>query len=378
MEENGHITRVSEPTDWVSSIVTVYKNGKVRICIDPKDLNRALCREHYPIPTVEEVVALFPKAKVFFVLDAKSGFLQIKLDYESSLLTTSNTPQGRYRWLRLPFGVKSAPEIFQKAMDRMLEGIEGAKSIMDDILVGGRDVDDHDRILLKVVDRATQWNLSMNFDKCQIRKNRVSYVGHMVTEHGLEPSHDKVRALTEMPAPTSKEEMRRFLGMIQYLTKFIPDLSVKDAPLRQLLKKEVGFHWSRAQQESFRTLKDCCSKAPVLARYDKDKKLTIQCDASSTALGGVLMQDGQPVAYTSRALMRTEQGYAQIEKETLAIVHSCKRFHVYIFSRPVKVESDHKPLQAIFAKPLLAAPMRLQAMMLRLRPYALRVMYRPG
>ena len=188
---------------------------------------------------------MFPKAKVFSVLDAKSGFLQIKLDYESSLLTTFNTPRGRYRWLRLPFGVKSAPEIFQKAMDRMLEGIEGAKAIMDDILVGGRDMDDHDRILQKVVDRATQWNLNMNFDKCQIRKNRVSYVGHMVTEHGLEPSRDKVRALTEMPAPTSKE-VRRFLGMIQYLAKFIPDLSAKDAPLRQLLKKEVGFHWSRA------------------------------------------------------------------------------------------------------------------------------------
>ena len=171
---------MSEPTDWVSSMVTVYKNGKVRICIDPEDLNRALRREHYPIPTVEEVVALFPKAKVFSILDAKSGFLQIKLDYESSLLTTFNTPQGRYRWMRLPFGVKSAPEIFQKAMDRMLEGIEGAKAIMDDILVGGRDVDDHDRILQRVVDRATQWNFSMNFDKCQIRKNRVSYVGHIV------------------------------------------------------------------------------------------------------------------------------------------------------------------------------------------------------
>ena len=112
---------MSEPTDWVSSMVTVYKNGKVRICIDPKDLNRALHREHCPIPTVEKAVALFSKAKVFSVLDAKSGFLQIKLNYESSLLTTFNTPQGRYRCFRLPFGVKSAPEIFQKALDRMLE-----------------------------------------------------------------------------------------------------------------------------------------------------------------------------------------------------------------------------------------------------------------
>ena len=135
--------------------------------------------------------------------------------------------------------MESAPEIFQKAMDRMLEGIEGAKAIMDDILVGGKDVDDHDRILQKVVDRATQWNMSMNVDKCQIRKNRVSYVGHMVKEHGLEPSRDKVRALTEMSAPTSKEEVRRFLGMIQYLAKFIPDLSAKDARCDSYSRKKL-------------------------------------------------------------------------------------------------------------------------------------------
>ena len=118
---------MSEPTDWVSSMVTVYKTRKVRICIDPNYLNHALRREHYPIPMVEEVVALFPGAKVLSILDAKSGFLQIKLDYESSLLTTFNTPQGRYRWMRLLFGVKSAPEIFQKAMDRMLEKNRGSK-----------------------------------------------------------------------------------------------------------------------------------------------------------------------------------------------------------------------------------------------------------
>ena len=127
-------------------MVVSLKKDKVRICIDPSDLNKAIKREHHPMKAIEEVVSNMPGAKVFSVLDAKFGFLQIKLDQESSMLTTFNTPIGRFRWLRLPFGNKSAPEIFQRAMDRMLEGITEATAIMDDILIAGRDVEHHDQI----------------------------------------------------------------------------------------------------------------------------------------------------------------------------------------------------------------------------------------
>ena len=172
------------------------------------------------------------------MIDAKSGFLQIQLDYESSLLTTFNTPIGRYRWLRLPFGIKSAPEIYQRIMDNMLEGIEGARAIMDDILIAGKD-----KIMKAVVARATEWNLKLNFDKCQIKQRQVKYVGHLVTNNGLKPDPNKVKAMREMPEPKSKEDIRRFLGCIHYLAKFIPNLSEIDQPLRQVMKKEVSFHW---------------------------------------------------------------------------------------------------------------------------------------
>ena len=187
MEKEGHIAKITEPTDWVNSMVTVVKGDKIRICLDPKDLNRAVRREHYKIPTVEEIVADLPGATVFSVIDAKSGFLQIKIDYESSLLTTFNTPVGRYRWLRLPFGIKCAPEVFQRIMDEMLSDIEDARAVMDDILIAGTDVKTHDAILDKVVRRATEWNLKLNFDKCQIRKHQVKYVGHLITNKGLAP-----------------------------------------------------------------------------------------------------------------------------------------------------------------------------------------------
>jgi hypothetical protein len=379
MEKDEHITKVSDPTDWVSSMVTVVKNDKVRICLDPKDLNKAIKREHYPIPTVEEVVASMPpNAKLFSVVDAKSGFLQIKLDQESSLLTTFNTPIGRYRWLRLPFGIRSAPELFQRIMDDMLEGIEGARAIMDDILIAGVDEEDHDRVMRQVVAKATEFNLKLNFAKCTVKASEVKYVGHTLTASGLQPDEEKVKAVKNMPTPKSKEEVRRFLGFIQYLGKFIPNLSEVDAPLRELLCKDTEFHWDKPQISSFDKLRELCCTTPVLAYYDPKKATTIQCDASSYAVGGVLLQEGRPIAYTSRSMNAAEQRYAQIEKETLAIVHSCKKFHYYIFGKPVTVESDHKPLQSIFTKPLLAAPMRLQSMLLRLQPYDLIVTYKPG
>ena len=263
-------------------------------------------------------------------------------------------------------------------MDLMLEGIDGCRAIMDDIIIAAKTPIEHDSILKKVVERAKAWNLKLNFDKCQIRKSEVLYVGHLVTAQGLKPDPAKVKAVQKMPVPASKEEVRRFLGFIQYLAKFIPNLSEIDAPLRKINKQNVTFFWEKEQDDCFAKLKEMCSKAPVLAFYDPSKSLTIQCDASSYALGGVLLQDGQPVAYTSRALTTTEVNYAQIEKEMLAVVHSCKKFHHYIFGRRTNVESDHKPLQSIFSKPLLSAPMRLQSMMLCLQPYDLNVYYKPG
>ena len=153
MEKEGHLAKLMQPTDWVNSMVVSSQGEKIRICLDPADLSKAVKREHYPIPTVEEIVAKIPDATVFTVLDAKSGYLQMKLEYESSLLTTMNTPTGRYTWLRLPFGIESAPEMYQRAMEEMLQGIDHAYAIVDDKLAAGRDTSHHDSVLEKVLYR---------------------------------------------------------------------------------------------------------------------------------------------------------------------------------------------------------------------------------
>ena len=378
MVKDGHIAKVDQPTEWVSSMVVVTNKDKLRICIDPSDLNNAIKREHYPMRTIEEVVSTMPNAKVFSVLDAKSGFLQIELDEASSFLTTFNTPIGRYRWLRLPFGIKCAPEIFQRIMDQMLEGITGATGIMDDILIAAPTMTEHDQILKKVVERATSYNLRLNFNKCHIRQTAVPYVGHLITADGLKPDPAKTEAVRCMPPPTDKEGVRRFLGFVTYLSKFIPNLSEIDAPLRQLTKSDVEFAWQPAQQQAFDKLKHLCTHHPVLKFYDVSKPVEIYCDASSTGLGAVLVQDDQPVAFSSRSMTDAETRYAQIEKEMLSIVHACTKFHHYIFGKHVTVFNDHKPLEDIYKKPLLSTPMRIQRMRLRLQWYDIAVKYRRG
>ena len=280
--------------------------------------------------------------------------------------------------MRLPFGIKCAPEIFQRIMDQMLEGINGATSVMDDILIAASTMKEHDATLRKVVERATSYNLKLNFDKCHIRQSAVPYVGHLITADGLKPDPAKTEAVRSMPPPTDKEGVRRFLGFVTYLSKFIPNLSEVDAPLRQLVKNDVEFAWQPAQQQAFDKLKQLCTHPSLLKFYDPARPVEIFSDASSMGLGAVLLQDDQPVAFSSRSLTDAETRYAQIEKEMLSIVHACIKFHHYIFGRHVTIFNDHKPLEDIYKKPLLSTPMRIQRMRLRLQWYDITVSYRRG
>ena len=386
MVEQGIIAAVTEPTPWVSSMVVVpKKDGRIRICLDPKDLNKAIMREHYPMPTIEDIATRLAGAKVFSILDIKHGFWHVKLDMESSLTTTFNTPFGRYRWCRMPFGISSAPEVFQRRMHQLIEGLDGVEVIADDFMVYGCGATqekaelDHDAKLHKFLERCEQHNLILNADKVRLRLTEVPFIGHIISAEGLKSSPDKVQAVLEMPIPTDLQGVRRFVGMVQYLAKFLPRLSDMTAPLRMLLKNNCNFLWSSAQQDAFDKIKQAATQLPVLRYFDLRDEVTVQCDASKDGLGAVLLQCGQPVAYASRALTAAETRYAQIEKECLAILFAAERFDHYIYGcNNVTVQSDHKPLEAIFAKPLAAAPARLQRMLLRLQRYNLTVVYLKG
>ena len=183
MCEEGIIVPVDQPTDWVNAMVVVERKNtdKLRICIDPRPLNKAIKREYYHLPTIEEITTRLTGAKYFYTLDAKSGFWQIPLDEESSVLTTFATPFGRYRYTRMPFGIHSAQEVFHKRLNDLFQDPHGVETDIDDILVWGRTVEEHDGRLENVLQRARQSNLKLNPDKCKIRCTQVLYIGHILT-----------------------------------------------------------------------------------------------------------------------------------------------------------------------------------------------------
>lgn len=385
LEQDGVLAKVTKPTKWVSSLMIVMKPGKMRLCLDPKDLNKAIQREHYPLPTVEDIATRLNGAKVFSLLDAKDGFWHVELEEESSHLTTFNTPFGRYRWKRMPFGINSAPEVFQRKMHEIAENLRGLEVVADDFLVCGfgatteEAAADHNRNLKQLLEKCRKKNLKMNKDKMRLGLSEVPFIGHLLTADGVKLDPRKHDAINNMPKPSDAKGVLRFLGMVQYLAKFLPQLSDATVNLRKLTLKNEEWNWTSDHEKEFQVLKKLITAAPVLAFYDVRKPVTIQCDASESGIGSVLMQDGRPVAFSSRSMTKTEQRYAQIEKEMLAIVHSCTKFEQYIYGRSdVKVESDHKPLERIFKKPIASSPKRLQRMLLYLQKYQLQVMYKKG
>lgn len=197
MEQLGVIERQTEPTEWVNSMTVVNKGSKIRICIDPRDLNSAMQREHFPLKTVEDVIENMSKAKFFTKLDAVSGFWLIQLDEQAPDYARSIHHLGYNRFKWMPFGTKSASEIYQKIMSQMLEDITGAEVMIDDILVWGSTIEEHDHRLRKVLQRVKEYNLKLSKKKCIVRKTGVKYVGQVFTQNGVKPDPEKVKSYSK-------------------------------------------------------------------------------------------------------------------------------------------------------------------------------------
>ena len=386
MEAQGIITPVTEPSTWVSALLVAAKpDGRIRICIDPKPLNKALKRAHFCMPTIDEVLSKLSDAKVFSTCDVASAFWSLKLDDESSRLTTFETPFGRYRWIRMPFGISPAPEIFQARMHEALSGLNGVMCIADDVLIVGSGTNvkeataDYNRNLRALLQRCRAKGIKLNRNKLQLNRQSMVFCGHELTPYGVRPDERKVAAVLQMPPPTDRQGISRLLGLATYLCRFCPNFSTVTAPIRALLQKDNALCWREdVQGVAFEKLKSMLVNAPILAYFDSSKPVVVQADASQTGIGAVLLCDGRPVEYSSRAMTHTEQQYAQIEKELLAVVFAMERFHQYVFAHPVTVETDHKPLLAIVKKALSSAPKRLQRMLLRLQRYTFQLIFKPG
>lgn len=383
LEKLDIIEKVEEPTEWVHSLVIVEKkDGSLRLCIDPKELNKYVKREHFQLPTRGDIIADIAGAKYFSKLDASAGFHQVGLDKASSRLCTFNTPFGRYSFKRLPFGLSSSPEVFHRTVQQIFEKVPGAKVYIDDVLIWGNSLEEHNERLKLALEAARASGLKLNADKCQYRQTEITFLGEKLTQEGVQIDESKVTAISNMPAPTDKEGVQRFLGMVNYVGKFVPNLATHTSQMRSLLGKNTEWAWDSNHQREFDKLKELISKAPVLRFYDERRNTKISADASKAGIGAVLLQQygarWRPVAYASRALTTTECNYAQIEKEALALAYACKKFHVYIYGKKVWAETDHKPLVTIAKKGLAFTPPRVQRLFLSIQKYDLQLDYKPG
>ena len=385
--KKGILAPVDYPTEWISNNVSVRKpNGTLRVCLDPSNLNKVIQRNHFPMPTLDDVLSELDGARVFSLCDAKDGFLQIKLSEKSSDLTTFWTPFGKYKWLRMPFGLSSSPEEFQRRLSDALSGLKGVTVVADDILIYGKGsthaeaVQDHNLKLEKLLTRARRVNLKLNKDKCKFLMKELPYIGHLITNGGVKADPGKIRAITEMKAPIDSDGVRRFLGHVNYLAKFVPNCSAECEPLRRLVGvADKDFIWGPDQERAFKEIKSLITATSSLKYFNVHKPVVVQTDASTEGLGAVLLQDDQPVSYGSRSLTDSEKNYAPIELELLAIVYGLQKFDQYVFGNPdVTVHTDHRPLEPIFQKPLNKAPKRLQSMLLALQRYPVLVQYKPG
>ena len=353
---------------WCSPIVPVIKkNGSIRICVDFRYLNTCIQREHFQMPTLEDLLTRLQGATVFSTLDACSGYHQIPVASDSQKYLVFSTPMGTFKYKSMPFGVNTAPEIFQKAMEHILSGLEGCVCYMDDVLVFGKDQSEHDRNLAEVMKRIKTSNLQLNRDKCSFGQKQLTFLGHVLSANGICPDKDKQDALAKYPIPTTVKEVRSFLGLAGYVgQRFIPGYSNLTAPIWRTIVSG-SFAWNKEATAAFEKLKMELHKHQSLQFFDNRCESVVKVDASGIGIGGVLLQNGRPILFASRKLTEVEQRYAQIEKEFLAIVFVCQRFKTFLLGNKFKLFSDNSPLISFFRKPLATLPLRIQRWMMALQ-----------
>ena len=387
LQSEGILSPV-EFSEWAAPIVPVVKqDGTVRICGDYKcTVNQVSKLDNYPIPKTEDLLATLGGGNRFTKLDMSQAYQQLELEEGSRKFTTINTHKGLYQYNRLPFGVSSAPGIFQRTMENLLQGIPQVVVRIDDILVSGKDDPDHLANLERVLNRISTAGLKLRLDKCLFMQPTVTYCGYVITGDGIQPVAAKVDAIKNAPEPKNVSQVRAFLGMLNYYLCFLPDVATVLEPLHQLLRKGEKWKWLEEQQTAFDKAKELLQSADLLVHFDPEKELILETDASDYGVGAVLshkMKNGteRPIGYVSRSLQEAERNYSTLEKEALAIIFGIKKFHQFLYGHLFTIKTDHKPLEGLLSEkkgiPSQAAP-RIQRWALTLSAYEYKISYKAG
>ena len=387
----------NEPITWCSPVVvqpkpSFTKTAKeqlkphmIRASVDLRVPNKYMERSRITQPpVVEDFVHKFHDCTIWTKLDLRQGYHQLVLDPKSRSVATFSTPWGNYRPKRLVFGAKASQDLFDDAMQRIFGDIPRCLNQRDDILLGARDWTEHNQTLETVLQRVNDFGITLNREKCQFGKSTIEFYGYKFSQEGLMPTEEKVRAVKECPKPESKTEVRSFLGMTGYLSKFIPRYASLTKPLRDLTLKETKFHWEEEEQSAFQQLKDSISSKDVIAFFNPKLPIMVRTEASyNEGLSAGLFQKTekgwQPVHFISRTLTDTEKLYSQTEKDALCVKWSKERFSIYLLGAPrFTIVTAHKPLLPLFNKATAKLPPRIEKWVMAMQDVDFEMKYQPG
>ncbi|XP_041461225.1 uncharacterized protein LOC121412478 [Lytechinus variegatus] len=376
---------VIEPSQscWSSPVVLVPKpDGSQRFCIDYRKVNAVTKPDSFPLPRIEDCIDQIGNARYITKLDLMKGYWQVPLTERAREISAFVTPQGLFQCRVMPFGMRNAPATFQRLMNCVIAGLDNVVVYLDDILVVSDTWSDHLTCLRDVFVRLTKAGLVVNLSKCEFAQATVTYLGHVVGHGCVAPREAKVQAIVDFPAPSTKKEVMRFLGMCGFYRKFVPNFSDIVVPLTDLLKKGTKFDWTKPCEIAFQKLKAVLISKPVLQAPNFEHPFLLATDASEVGVGAVLLQldeEGfmKPVSYFSKKLDVHQQRYSTVEKECLGLVLAVQHFDVYLSSCPdVTVFTDHNPLT--FLERFRNKNQRLFRWSLFLQPYGLNVTHIKG